>query len=36
MRISLFAIGRLKSGPESDLSARYLDRFAKSGSALGS
>jgi hypothetical protein len=35
MRISLFAVGRLKSGPESDLSARYLDRFAKSGGALG-
>ncbi|WP_420407902.1 23S rRNA (pseudouridine(1915)-N(3))-methyltransferase RlmH [Hoeflea sp.] len=35
MRVSLFAIGRLKAGPEKDLSARYLDRFAKSGSALG-
>jgi 23S rRNA (pseudouridine1915-N3)-methyltransferase len=35
MRVSLFAVGRLKSGPESDLSARYLDRFAKSGGALG-
>ena len=35
MRITLFAVGRLKSGPESDLASRYLDRFAKSGSALG-
>lgn len=35
MRITLFAVGRLKSGPESDLSSRYLDRFAKSGGAIG-
>ena len=35
MRITLFAVGRLKSGPESELSGRYLDRFAKSGGALG-
>jgi len=35
MRITLFAVGRLKSGPESELSSRYLDRFAKSGGALG-
>lgn len=35
MRITLFAVGRLKSGPESDLSNRYLERFARSGSALG-
>lgn len=35
MRITLFAVGRLKSGPERDLSARYLDRFAKTGGVLG-
>lgn len=35
MRITLFAVGRLKKGPESELSGRYLDRFAKSGGALG-
>ncbi|MDF1609175.1 23S rRNA (pseudouridine(1915)-N(3))-methyltransferase RlmH [Hoeflea sp. YIM 152468] len=35
MRITLFTVGRLKAGPESELSKRYLDRFAKSGSAIG-
>lgn len=35
MRVGLFAVGRLKSGPEKDLSARYLDRFAKAGPAIG-
>ena len=35
MRIHLFAVGKLKSGPESELTKRYLDRFAKSGSAIG-
>ena len=35
MRIGLFAVGRLKSGPEKDLVARYLDRFAKAGPAVG-
>ena len=35
MRITLFAVGRLKAGPESELASRYLDRFAKSGAALG-
>lgn len=35
MRISLFAVGRLKSGPEKDLASRYLDRFAKTGPAIG-
>ena len=28
MRISLFAVGRLKSGPERELAERYIDRFA--------
>ncbi|OLP60351.1 23S rRNA (pseudouridine(1915)-N(3))-methyltransferase RlmH [Xaviernesmea oryzae] len=35
MRVGLFAVGRLKSGPERDLAARYLDRFAKAGPAIG-
>lgn len=35
MRITLFAVGRLKAGPENELSGRYLDRLAKAGSALG-
>ncbi|MDB5523293.1 MAG: rRNA ((1915)-N(3))-methyltransferase RlmH [Rhizobium sp.] len=35
MRISLFAVGRLKNGPERELAERYLDRFAKAGPAIG-
>src|SRR6202008_877851 len=35
MLIGLFAVGRLKTGPEKDLAARYLDRFAKAGPAIG-
>lgn len=35
MRVNLFAVGRLKSGPERELSERYLDRFAKTGPAIG-
>jgi 23S rRNA (pseudouridine1915-N3)-methyltransferase len=35
MRIGLFAVGRLKTGPEKDLAARYLDRLAKAGPAIG-
>ncbi|MCY1742707.1 23S rRNA (pseudouridine(1915)-N(3))-methyltransferase RlmH [Ensifer sp. SL37] len=35
MRIGLFAVGRLKAGPEKDLAARYLDRFSKAGPAIG-
>lgn len=35
MRIGLFAVGRLKAGPERELAARYLDRFAKAGPAIG-
>jgi 23S rRNA (pseudouridine1915-N3)-methyltransferase len=34
MRIGLFAVGRLKAGPEKELAARYLDRFAKAGPAV--
>lgn len=35
MRITLFAVGRLKTGPEKELAARYLDRFVKTGPAIG-
>jgi 23S rRNA (pseudouridine1915-N3)-methyltransferase len=35
MRVTLFAVGRLKAGPEEELSARYLDRFSKTGPAIG-
>lgn len=35
MRLSILTIGRLKAGPEQELCGRYLDRFAKSGPAVG-
>ncbi|MCX7303434.1 MAG: 23S rRNA (pseudouridine(1915)-N(3))-methyltransferase RlmH [Hyphomicrobiales bacterium] len=35
MKISIFAVGRMKSGPEKELADRYFDRFAKSGPAIG-
>ncbi|WP_300389934.1 23S rRNA (pseudouridine(1915)-N(3))-methyltransferase RlmH [Henriciella sp.] len=35
MRITILAVGRLKSGPELDLFDDYLDRFRKAGRALG-
>ena len=35
MRVTIFAVGRLKAGPERELAARYLDRFAKTGAAAG-
>lgn len=35
MEISILAVGRLRSGPESELCARYLDRARKSGRSLG-
>ena len=35
MRIGLFAVGRLKAGPEKELAARYLERLAKAGPAIG-
>lgn len=35
MKITIHAVGRMKAGPEKDLAARYLDRFARSGPALG-
>lgn len=35
MRIAVYAVGRMKAGPEQDLAARYFDRFSKSGGAIG-
>lgn len=35
MRIAVHAVGRMKAGPERELAGRYLDRFAKSGPAVG-
>lgn len=35
MRINVYAVGRMKSGPEKELVERYFDRFAKAGPPLG-
>ena len=35
MRVSVYAVGRMKAGPERELAERYFERFARSGSALG-
>ena len=35
MRLILVAVGRMKSGPETELAARYQDRAVKAGRALG-
>ncbi|MBO3758166.1 23S rRNA (pseudouridine(1915)-N(3))-methyltransferase RlmH [Ciceribacter sp. L1K22] len=35
MRIGILAVGKLKAGPEKELAARYFDRFAKAGPAIG-
>lgn len=35
MRIGVYAVGRMKSGPERELADRYFGRFAKSGPAVG-
>lgn len=35
MRVTIYAVGRLKAGPERELSARYIDRFSKTGAARG-
>ncbi|SCY76281.1 23S rRNA (pseudouridine(1915)-N(3))-methyltransferase RlmH [Paracoccus tibetensis] len=35
MRIDIAAMGRMKTSPEAALVADYLDRFAKTGRALG-
>ncbi len=35
MRITVFAVGRMKAGPERELADRYFDRLKKTGSPLG-
>lgn len=35
MKISVFAVGRMKAGPEKELADRYFERLARSGPALG-
>ena len=35
MKVSIFAVGRMKSGPEKDLADRYVERFARAGPAIG-
>jgi 23S rRNA (pseudouridine1915-N3)-methyltransferase len=35
MKIAVHAVGRMKAGPEKELADRYLDRFAKTGPAVG-
>ncbi len=35
MRVTIAAVGRMKSGPERDLLDRYVDRTGKQGRALG-
>ncbi|HUZ90559.1 MAG TPA: 23S rRNA (pseudouridine(1915)-N(3))-methyltransferase RlmH, partial [Methylocella sp.] len=35
MRVLLVCVGRLKAGPERDLAARYIERAAASGRAIG-
>src|SRR6185312_12459964 len=32
---SVYAVGRMKAGPERELAGRFLDRFAKAGPAVG-
>jgi 23S rRNA (pseudouridine1915-N3)-methyltransferase len=35
MKITVHAVGRMKTGPERELADRYFERFAKSGPAVG-
>ncbi|MFZ2102241.1 MAG: 23S rRNA (pseudouridine(1915)-N(3))-methyltransferase RlmH [Oricola sp.] len=35
MRLTIFPVGRMKSGPDAELVTRYADRLAKTGRALG-
>ena len=35
MKVSVFAVGRMKSGPEKELADRYFDRLIKSGPSVG-
>ncbi|MBN9248908.1 MAG: 23S rRNA (pseudouridine(1915)-N(3))-methyltransferase RlmH, partial [Hyphomicrobium sp.] len=34
MHVSVYAVGRMKAGPERELAGRFLDRFAKAGPAF--
>jgi 23S rRNA (pseudouridine1915-N3)-methyltransferase len=35
MKVSIFAVGRMKTGPEKELAERYFDRFARMAGAIG-
>ncbi len=35
MKLSIHAVGRMKAGPDKEMADRYLERFARSGPALG-
>lgn len=35
MKIGIFAVGRMKAGPDKELAGRYLERFGKAGPQLG-
>jgi 23S rRNA (pseudouridine1915-N3)-methyltransferase len=35
MKVWIFAVGRMKAGPEKELAGRYLERFARSAPAIG-
>lgn len=35
MKVQVYAVGRMKAGPEKELADRYFERFGKAGSALG-
>jgi len=35
MHVSVYAVGRMKAGPERELAGRFLDRFAKAGPVVG-
>jgi 23S rRNA (pseudouridine1915-N3)-methyltransferase len=35
MHVSVYAVGRMKAGPERELASRFFDRFAKAGPSVG-
>jgi 23S rRNA (pseudouridine1915-N3)-methyltransferase len=35
MKVAVYAVGRMKAGPEKELADRYFERFARSGGAIG-
>jgi 23S rRNA (pseudouridine1915-N3)-methyltransferase len=35
MHVSIYAVGRMKAGPERELAHRFLDRFGKAGPSVG-